>query len=81
MNAIRTIEKILSKILTKWLRFICLFVNVNEMAGTYEDLQSSKSSTNRPKATLQRELIKVKHLSGINEIHQLLKLSLNIRIH
>ena len=45
MNAIRTIEKIpsvknlrgITKLLINQLRFICLFVNVNEMAETCKD--------------------------------------------
>ena len=40
-----------NKMLTNRL-FICLFVNVDEMV--YEDLQSSKSSANRPNPTLRK---------------------------
>ena len=39
-----------NKILTNRLRFICLFVNVNEMAKTYEELEKLGESA-KPYAT------------------------------
>ena len=64
-NAIRTIDKIPSvtdfawhyNILTNPLRFICLFVNVNEIAKAYEDFYSSKSAMNRPNPMLRKEML------------------------
>ena len=60
MNAIVTIDKIPSvthlRGITKYQPIgFGLFVNVNEMARTYEDLQSSKSSVKRPNPTLRKE--------------------------
>ena len=43
-----------SKILTNRIWFICLFVEINEMAKAYEDFLSSKSSANRPNPTLRK---------------------------
>ena len=44
-----------NKILTNQLRFICLFVNVNGMAKSYEDFQSLKSSANQPNPVLRKD--------------------------